>query len=160
MLSPDLYFAASPSVVLANEKVTVSRQRAALTAAFQVHSFANPEQISQVAAQHVRIGDAESAIRLLLSTPNDQTELFRANGMQACLLAACSSPQHFSYTVKFVARNMIAVGNVDGGVGLLTMVGRHQDAVRYLQVNDRWEEAARLAKASPDACAILSSHCH
>lgn len=45
-----------------------------------------------------------------------------------------------------MARNLIAGYNLDAGVQLLCLVGKHADAVQYLQVYERWEEAARLAK--------------
>ena len=50
--------------------------------------------------------------------------------------------------MKFVASSFIASGDLNMGVELLCVIGKGFDACRYLQIHDKWEEAARLAKST------------
>ncbi len=84
--------------------------------------------------------------------------------MKACVVAAAVSPNSFKDTVgsinrdafvidtftvfqvKLVATTLIAGGQLDEGINLLCLAGKNQEACRYLQTCDRWEDAAWLAK--------------
>ena len=142
-VAPEMRFNLDSQSVLSNQQIRASRRRNCLSSA----PGASDKSIEAVAMDHIKIGDPSSGIRMFLSTSSDSA-FFSSNGLKACLAAAVLSPQHFNYTVKLVARNMIAGGDLDGGVNLLCLVGRTEDACRYLTVYNRCEEASILAKTS------------
>jgi len=97
------------------------------------------------------LGNKEKASELLLETSPENADYFYTDALKACIIAASISQTSFHNTVKLVATNLIANGNLDEGVQLLCLVGKSLDACRYLQSYDRWTEAALLAKLTLNA---------
>ena len=71
---------------------------------------------------------------------------------RACLVATIQSTGAAQSTIKLVATNLIANGNIWEGVQLLCLIGKGLDACRYLLSYNLWESAVWLAKS------VLSAH--
>ncbi len=68
---------------------------------------------------------------------------------RACLIASLKNQNSISNSqtsIKLVATNLIANGKLSEGLELLCLIGLVHDACRYMQDNDKWNEAAWLAK--------------
>eukprot|EP00054_Salpingoeca_dolichothecata_P029077 m.225827 g.225827 ORF g.225827 m.225827 type:complete len:1145 (-) comp26390_c0_seq9:52-3486(-) len=97
--------------------------------------------------QHVLLGQHNQAIQMLLETDAKQ-DSFYVDSLRACIIAAISSPSDCQNTIKLVAMNLIASGQLDQGVELLCLINNGLDACRYLQTYGHWEKAASLAKST------------
>lgn len=104
------------------------------------------EMTQKVTELSILLGQKEKAIEHLLETPPDNSNFYR-DALKAAIVAASISPDSFKNTMKLIATNMIANGEVNEGVQLLCLIGKNLDACRYLQTYDRWTDAAWLAKA-------------
>eukprot|EP01027_Heterolobosea_sp_BB2_P009361 GEZU01013804.1.p1 GENE.GEZU01013804.1~~GEZU01013804.1.p1 ORF type:complete len:1192 (+),score=267.06 GEZU01013804.1:155-3730(+) len=113
-----------------------------------VRSSAKIDYFRPIAHAEALLGEKENAVSLLLDTPADHKDFF-INSLHACVIAATvNDPVHFQHTMKFVASNFIASGDLNSGVELLCLIGKGFDACRYLQIHDKWDDAARLAKST------------
>jgi hypothetical protein len=69
------------------------------------------------------------------------------SSFRACLVATIQSTGAAQSTIKLVATNLIANGNIWEGVQLLCLIGKGLDACRYLLSYSLWEAAVWLAKS-------------
>lgn len=72
---------------------------------------------------------------------------FDFSRFRACLVATIQSTGAAQSTIKLVATNLIANGNIWEGVQLLCLIGKGLDACRYLLSYNLWEAAVWLAKS-------------
>ena len=93
----------------------------------------------------IQYGDQHNAIRVLMGS-DPAWECFEADSLMACVVAAASGPEYFERTAKMVAINLIVRGDIDRGVQLLVLVGKADEACRYLVDAGRWDDAVKLAK--------------
>jgi len=117
----------------------------------------NTYELQQKSAElHILLGEKDTAIQYLLKTPATNQNFYR-DALKACVVAASMDPTNFKNTVKLIATNLIANGEINEGVQLLCLIGKSFDACRYLQTYDKWIDAAWLAKISlPDVeCAMI-----
>lgn len=63
------------------------------------------------------------------------------------MIATIQSTGAAQSTIKLVATNLIANGNISEGVQLLCLIGKGLDACRYLLSYSQWESAVWLAKS-------------
>eukprot|EP01114_Cavostelium_apophysatum_P016161 TRINITY_DN4543_c0_g1_i5.p1 TRINITY_DN4543_c0_g1~~TRINITY_DN4543_c0_g1_i5.p1 ORF type:complete len:1158 (+),score=259.94 TRINITY_DN4543_c0_g1_i5:107-3580(+) len=114
------------------------------------------ELTKKVAEFNLLLGEKQKAVDLLMETPYGQP-LSLVDGLKAAVISASISPDSFNNTVKLIATNLIANGNLDEGVQLLCLIGKSLDACRYLQSYDRWADAAWLAKVTlqENECAVV-----
>lgn len=63
------------------------------------------------------------------------------------MVATIQSTGAAQSTIKLVATNLIANGNISEGVQLLCLIGKGLDACRYLLSYSLWESAVWLAKS-------------
>ncbi|KAL3689312.1 hypothetical protein R1sor_015621 [Riccia sorocarpa] len=96
--------------------------------------------------EYVSVGDFESAVTLLLSTPPGD-ENFYLDALRAVSLATAVSPALHELAVKVVAANMVGRDDSLAGTHLLCAVGRYQEACSQLQDSGRWIDASTLAAA-------------
>lgn len=106
---------------------------------------------------HTLLGNHQRAVQLLLESDSQSRDKYYKDALKACLIAALNSarsdvthsdsddtsPQP---VVKLVATSLIASGMVEEGVQLLYLIGKVQDACRYLQSNGYWEKSVWVAK--------------
>ncbi len=97
------------------------------------------------ASRYILNGDKHNAIAVL-SGSDPQWPSFEKDSLMACVVAAASGPEYFERTAKMAATGLIARGDVDLGVQLLVLVGKADEACRYLQDAGKWEDAVRLAR--------------
>jgi WD40 repeat protein len=91
------------------------------------------------------------AVQLLLETDPHSMSDYYVDALKACLIASLQSRREDSTAypvVKLVATNLIANGMIDEGSQLLCLIGKAQDACRYLQSANKWLDAVWLAKVS------------
>lgn len=93
------------------------------------------------------IGERDRAVRLLLDA-DASNQHFYTDCLRACLLAATHHSTQAQSTIKLVATNLIAAGNIWEGVELLCLIGKAGDACRYLQSYGHWEQSVWLAKCA------------
>ncbi|CAL4100716.1 unnamed protein product, partial [Meganyctiphanes norvegica] len=93
------------------------------------------------------IGERDRAVRLLLDADASNQE-FYTDCLRACLLAATYHSSQAQSTIKLVATNLIAAGNIWEGVELLCLIGKAADACQYLQSYGFWESSVWLAKCA------------
>ena len=96
----------------------------------------------------IRLNQPQRAVQLLLET-EPSMDGYYVDALKACLIAALQSNSEDSSAhpvVKLVATNMIASGRVGEGSQLLCLIGKTQDACRYLQSDNKWLESVFLAK--------------
>ncbi|XP_047483248.1 WD repeat-containing protein 11-like [Penaeus chinensis] len=93
------------------------------------------------------IGERDRAVRLLLDADASNHQ-FYTDCLRACLLAATHHSTQAQSTIKLVATNLIAAGNIWEGVELLCLIGKAGDACRYLQSYGQWENSVWLAKCA------------
>ncbi|KAG7176660.1 WD repeat-containing protein 11-like [Homarus americanus] len=93
------------------------------------------------------IGERDRAVRLLLDA-DASNQHFYTDCLRACLLAATHHSTQAQSTIKLVATNLIAAGNIWEGVELLCLIGKAGDACRYLQSYGHWENSVWLAKCA------------
>ncbi|XP_053654760.2 WD repeat-containing protein 11 isoform X1 [Cherax quadricarinatus] len=93
------------------------------------------------------IGERDRAVRLLLDA-DASNQHFYTDCLRACLLAATHHSTQAQSTIKLVATNLIAAGNIWEGVELLCLIGKAGDACRYLQSYGNWEHSVWLAKCA------------
>ncbi len=89
------------------------------------------------------------AVQLLLETDPHSMDEYYVDALKACLIASLQSRSEDSAAypvVKLVATNLIANGMIDEGSQLLCLIGKAQDACRYLQSANKWLDAVWLAK--------------
>lgn len=116
---------------------------------------------------HLLFKNHQRAVQLLLdSCPsglgkqcNSNGDAYYKNALKACLIAAL--PDQTSSTsseqsspaepvIKLVAASLIASGSLDQGVQLLLLIGKVQDACRYLQSQGQFKKCAWIAKTCLD----------
>eukprot|EP00698_Gefionella_okellyi_P024526 TRINITY_DN8678_c0_g1_i1.p1 TRINITY_DN8678_c0_g1~~TRINITY_DN8678_c0_g1_i1.p1 ORF type:complete len:1078 (-),score=210.28 TRINITY_DN8678_c0_g1_i1:854-4087(-) len=127
---------------------------------FESRRGESEELKKQTVEEHTKLGQRDKSLQLLLEIPPDKSISYR-DALMACVTAAAMSQQTFQNTVKLVATNFIAAGQLDEGVQLLCAIGRSLDACRYLQADGRWKDSAWLAKIAlneADAADILKRY--
>jgi WD40 repeat protein len=97
------------------------------------------------ASRFILNGDRHNAIAVLSGT-DPAWASFEKDSLMACVVAAASGPEYFERATKMAATGLIARGDVDLGVQLLVLVGKADEACRYLQDAGRWDDAVRLAR--------------
>eukprot|EP00002_Diphylleia_rotans_P031223 TRINITY_DN6479_c0_g1_i3.p1 TRINITY_DN6479_c0_g1~~TRINITY_DN6479_c0_g1_i3.p1 ORF type:complete len:1253 (+),score=219.48 TRINITY_DN6479_c0_g1_i3:277-4035(+) len=107
----------------------------------------NYAQTKQSIHQHLLLGQFDRSIQMLMET-SSQNDAFLCDMLKACVVSAAISPDIFENTIRAVATNLIANKYLDEGVQLLALLGKSGEACRYLEMSERWEEAASLAKVS------------
>nr|CAD7396669.1 unnamed protein product [Timema poppensis] len=125
-----------------------------------------------VIEQLILLGEMDRAVQLLLETELENTNYYTdaiklVQGFikstryypgvvsgedmglfhRACLVATIQSTGAAQSTIKLVATNLIANGNIWEGVQLLCLIGKGLDACRYLMSYNLWDRAVWLAKA-------------
>ncbi|XP_063221643.1 WD repeat-containing protein 11-like [Bacillus rossius redtenbacheri] len=100
----------------------------------------------KVIEQLILLGEMDRAVQLLLETELDNPNYY-TDAIKACLVATIQSTGAAQSTIKLVATNLIANGNIWEGVQLLCLIGKGLDACRYLVSYNMWEQAVWLAKA-------------
>jgi len=110
----------------------------------------------KVVDRDVLLGRKEAAKNSLLSTPVDNHN-YLLDQMKAGLIAASLSPESFKSTMVTIAHQLNNNGFVSDSVQMLSLIGMNFEACEYLQRDDRWEEAAWLAKMSLDEveCGVI-----
>ncbi|KAG0723808.1 WD repeat-containing protein 11 [Chionoecetes opilio] len=93
------------------------------------------------------VGERDRAVRLLLDADTSHSH-FYTDCLRACLLAATHHSAQAQSTIKLVATNLIAAGNIWEGVELLCLIGKAGDACRYLQSYGHWRPSVWLAKCA------------
>ena len=68
--------------------------------------------------------------------------------LKACVIAASVSHEQYQQTVSVAAMQLIMHKKIDEAVQLLSLIGKSSEACRYLQQQDRWIDAALLARLS------------
>ncbi|BFI33782.1 hypothetical protein AXG93_59s1230 [Marchantia polymorpha subsp. ruderalis] len=126
-------------------------EQSAVTAAAQERITWHEKLTGPIATQkrvheYVSVGDFESAVTLLLSTPLGD-ENFYLDALRAVSLASAVSPALHELAVKVVAANMVGRDDSLAGTHLLCAVGRYQEACSQLQDAGRWVDASTLAAA-------------
>ncbi|KAF4521502.1 hypothetical protein B566_EDAN001802 [Ephemera danica] len=94
----------------------------------------------------ILLGQTDRAVQLLLETELDNPNYY-TDAIKACLVATIQSTGAAQSTIKLVATNLIANGNIWEGVQLLCLIGKGLDACRYLSSYGLWSRAAWLAKS-------------
>uniref|UniRef100_A0A0E0CF81 Uncharacterized protein n=1 Tax=Oryza meridionalis TaxID=40149 RepID=A0A0E0CF81_9ORYZ len=92
----------------------------------------------------VSLGNLETAVSLLLSTPPEGSN-FYPNALRAVVLSSAVSRSLHELAVKVVAANMVRTDKSLSGTHLLCAVGRYQEACSQLQDAGCWVDAATLA---------------
>ncbi|KAF8677082.1 hypothetical protein HU200_046543 [Digitaria exilis] len=92
----------------------------------------------------VSLGNLETAVSLLLSTPPEGSN-FYPNALRAVVLSSAVSQSLHELAVKVVAANMVRTDKSLSGTHLLCAVGRYQEACSQLQDAGCWNDAATLA---------------
>ncbi|KAJ0985684.1 hypothetical protein J5N97_004040 [Dioscorea zingiberensis] len=92
----------------------------------------------------ISIGNLESAVSLLLSTPPEGSH-FYPNALRAVVLSSAVSRSLHELAVKVVAANMVRTDKTLSGIHLLCAVGKYQEACSQLQDAGCWTDAATLA---------------
>ncbi|RLM80940.1 hypothetical protein C2845_PM12G02080 [Panicum miliaceum] len=95
-------------------------------------------------ARLVSLGNLETAVSLLLSTPPEGSN-FYPNALRAVVLSSAVSQSLHELAVKVVAANMVRTDKSLSGTHLLCAVGRYQEACSQLQDAGCWNDAATLA---------------
>ena len=109
----------------------------------------NGEQARRCADSLILLGQTDRAVQLLLETEPESPNYY-ADSLKACLAASIRSSGASQSTIKLVATNLIANGQLSEGIQLLCMIDKGLDACRYLQTYGKWFQAAWLAKVSLD----------
>lgn len=112
------------------------------------------EQTRKCADNLIFLRQTDRAVQLLLETEATSPH-FYADSLKACLAASIRSSGASQSTIKLVATNLIAHGQLTEGVQLLCMIDKSVDACRYLQTYNFWSQAAWLSKVSLD-----TNDCH
>ncbi|XP_067012842.2 WD repeat-containing protein 11 [Anabrus simplex] len=115
------------------------------------------EHTKKVIEQLILLGEMDRAVQLLLETELDNANYY-TDAIKACLVATIQSTGAAQSTIKLVATNLIANGNIWEGVQLLCLIGKGLDACRYLLSYGLWDSAVWLAKAVlplPDSHEVL-----
>ncbi|KAK2143923.1 hypothetical protein LSH36_799g00015 [Paralvinella palmiformis] len=97
----------------------------------------------------IYLGQTDRAVQLLLETESEN-EHYYADCIKACLVASIRSSGASQSTIKLVATNLIASGQLTEGVQLLILIDKGLDACRYLQDHGHWDQASWLAKSMLD----------
>lgn len=105
------------------------------------------EQRATLGRSLAMVGERDRAVRLLLDADASHTH-FYTDCLRACLLAATHHSAQAQSTIKLVATNLIAAGNIWEGVELLCLIGKAGDACRYLQSYGHWRPSVWLAKCA------------
>ncbi|CAN1216934.1 WD repeat-containing protein 11 [Linum perenne] len=92
----------------------------------------------------ITVGNLETAVSLLLSTPAESS-FFYPNALRAVALSSAVSNSLLELAVKVVAANMVRTDRSLAATHLLCAVGRHQEACSQLQDAGCWTDAATLA---------------
>ncbi|CAN0918251.1 WD repeat-containing protein 11 [Linum grandiflorum] len=92
----------------------------------------------------ITVGNLETAVSLLLSTPAESS-FFYPNALRAVALSSAVSKSLLELAVKVVAANMVRTDRSLAATHLLCAVGRHQEACSQLQDAGCWTDAATLA---------------
>ncbi|CAG2173654.1 unnamed protein product, partial [Oppiella nova] len=94
------------------------------------------------------LNQPQRAVQLLLESDSSMTDYY-VDALKACLIASLQSNDSAAHPViKLVATNLIANGKVGDGSQLLCLIGKTQDACRYLQSANKWLESICLAKCT------------
>lgn len=104
------------------------------------------EHTKKVIEQLILLGEMDRAVQLLLETELENPSYY-TDAIKACLVATIQSTGAAQSTIKLVATNLIANGNIWEGVQLLCLIGKGLDACRYLLSYNLWEAAVWLAKS-------------
>ncbi|GLH00339.1 Uncharacterized protein GBIM_06748 [Gryllus bimaculatus] len=104
------------------------------------------QHTKKVIEQLILLGEMDRAVQLLLETEFDNPSYY-TDAIKACLVATIQSTGAAQSTIKLVATNLIANGNIWEGVQLLCLIGKGLDACRYLISYGLWESAVWLAKS-------------
>ncbi|KAJ0985697.1 hypothetical protein J5N97_004053 [Dioscorea zingiberensis] len=102
------------------------------------------EAIQKRVHELISIGNLESAVSLLLSTPPEGSH-FYPNALRAVVLSSAVSRSLHELAVKVVAANMVRTDKTLSGIHLLCAVGKYQEACSQLQDAGCWTDAATLA---------------
>ncbi|KAI4344151.1 hypothetical protein L6164_011415 [Bauhinia variegata] len=102
------------------------------------------EAIQNRVHELVSVGNLETAVSLLLSTP-PESSYFYVNALRAVALSSAVSMSLHELAVKVVAANMVRADRSMSGTHLLCAVGRYQEACSQLQDAGLWTDAATLA---------------
>ncbi|ESO13031.1 hypothetical protein HELRODRAFT_63831 [Helobdella robusta] len=105
------------------------------------------EQARKCADNLILLGQTDRAVQLLLETEPDSPNYY-SDSLKACLAASIRSSGASQSTIKLVATNLIANGQLSEGIQLLCMIDKGIDACRYLQTYNKWHQAAWLAKVA------------
>lgn len=101
----------------------------------------------RIADFQLLMGNKEKVVEKLLETDVNSNQ-FMLSALKACVISASISTEAFQNSIKLLATNLIANGQLLQGVELLSLIGKGLDSCRYLQTYDKWEYAAWLAKAT------------
>jgi hypothetical protein len=82
----------------------------------------------------VSLGNLETAVSLLLSTPPEGSN-FYPNALRAVVLSSAVSRSLHELAVKVVAANMVRTDKSLSGTHLLCAVGRYQEACSQVLLN-------------------------
>ncbi|KAM0932569.1 putative transcription factor WD40-like family [Dioscorea sansibarensis] len=102
------------------------------------------EAIQKRVHELISVGNLESAVSLLLSTPPEGSH-FYPNALRAVALSSAVSRSLHELAVKVVAANMVRTDKTLSGIHLLCAVGKYQEACSQLQDAGCWTDAATLA---------------
>lgn len=100
----------------------------------------------RVVERLILLGEMDRAVQLLLETDIDNPSYY-TDAIKACLVATIQSTGAAQSTIKLVATNLIANGQIWEGVQLLCLIGKGLDGCRYLSSYGLWESAVWLAKS-------------
>lgn len=114
---------------------------------FVKNSFQQNQKICDL---NIFLNNKQRAVQLLLD--NQFSNDYYSNGLKACLVSTLQINSNDLSTafpvIKLVATNLIANGKIDEGAQLLCLIGKTQDACRYLQSANKWNDAVWLAKVT------------
>ncbi|CAG2111089.1 unnamed protein product [Medioppia subpectinata] len=97
---------------------------------------------------HLLLNEPQRAVQLLLESDSSMSDYY-VDALKACLITSLQSNDSSAHPViKLVATNLIANGRVGDGSQLLCLIGKTQDACRYLQSANKWLESVCLAKCT------------
>ncbi|CAL8142832.1 unnamed protein product [Orchesella dallaii] len=93
-------------------------------------------------------GEMDRAAEVLLDT-EPTSKGYVLNGMKASIAVASSNlPEQSKAVLKITATNLIACGDMDGGLELLCLLGKHSEACKYIESSNEWHKAILLCKTT------------
>jgi hypothetical protein len=84
-----------------------------------------------------------------LDTEPSDISKYVLNGLKASAAVGSSNlPEQSKAVLKIIATNLIACGDTDGGLELLCLLQKHNEAYKYVESTNEWGKALLLCKTA------------